>query len=211
MLASNLHTKHVMVKCNTNVQLKIQPFLFKIKSSLGFQSDIIFFIYCFQSSEMERKQIWNKHIQLVTTQCLSVCLLTLKSLRSQIRGIGYISQFPPNCHLAYSRLTLKLRNLNHPKCYSFRGCGGGKKKSAVKNMNYSRWTCKALTFSFKKKMRYMVEQHRKTHVTYRSWKIDYHIHYQLLSSRLGTPKTLNTLQATENFCEMSLIGNSNHV
>lgn len=44
MLASNLHTKHVMVKCNTNVQLKIQPFLFKIKSSLGFQSDIIFFI-----------------------------------------------------------------------------------------------------------------------------------------------------------------------
>ena len=128
MLASNLHTKHVMVKCNTNVQLKIQPFLFKIKSSLGFQSDIIFFIYCFQSSEMERKQIWNKHIQLVTTQCLSVCLLTLKSLRSQIRGIGYISQFPPNCHLAYSRLTLKLRNLNHPKCYSFRGCGGGKKK-----------------------------------------------------------------------------------
>ena len=57
VLAPNLHTKHVIVKYNTNVQLKIQPFLYKIKSSLGFQSYIIFFIYCFQSSEMERKQI----------------------------------------------------------------------------------------------------------------------------------------------------------
>lgn len=37
VLASNFHTKHVMVKCNTNVQ----PFLYKVKSSLGFQSDII--------------------------------------------------------------------------------------------------------------------------------------------------------------------------
>lgn len=44
MLASNLHTKHVMVKCNTNVQLKIQPFLFKIKAHWG-SNQTSFFLF----------------------------------------------------------------------------------------------------------------------------------------------------------------------